>query len=342
MDAPKPLPLRPIREHEESEEDEDSEEEDKSLLKPLSRNGSVIFNFNQIPLLSSEQTVKSTQKENRNKLNLLQGMSLVLGLQIGSGIFASPGLVLKSTGSVFASLIIWIIAGLLAWAGASSFAELGAALPVNGAQKTCEYWTVNSYFSTARFLVTIFNFYSNLCFGHSILMRFVDLKAAYGDLPSSSFSLSSIFILKPSSLAIISIIAAEYASKVFSTSSHSPPIALVKVIAVMFIGLISAGQIISIKSITTFQVILTVFKVLSLLSLLVGGLVKLGSFFSYYSLRFSILTILLLLGLTGHSACKFSFENSSPLPSNYAIALFAASWVIFLPLSLSRTLKLFQ
>ena len=34
--------------------------------------------------------------------------------------------------SAGASLAIWLCAGLLAWTGASSFAELGASLPVNG------------------------------------------------------------------------------------------------------------------------------------------------------------------------------------------------------------------
>jgi amino acid transporter len=29
-------------------------------------------------------------------------------------------------------LIVWLLAGILAWTGASCFAELGAAIPVNG------------------------------------------------------------------------------------------------------------------------------------------------------------------------------------------------------------------
>jgi amino acid transporter len=33
---------------------------------------------------------------------------------------------------VTASLVIWVVAALLAWTGASSFAELGASLPRNG------------------------------------------------------------------------------------------------------------------------------------------------------------------------------------------------------------------
>jgi hypothetical protein len=45
---------------------------------------------------------------------------------------SSPGVAIANTNSVGASLVVWLIAGLLAWTGASSFAELGTAIPLNG------------------------------------------------------------------------------------------------------------------------------------------------------------------------------------------------------------------
>lgn len=45
---------------------------------------------------------------------------------------SSPGIVVANTQSVGASLAVWAAAGILAWTGASSFAELGASIPVNG------------------------------------------------------------------------------------------------------------------------------------------------------------------------------------------------------------------
>lgn len=45
---------------------------------------------------------------------------------------ASPGVVVANTQSVGASLAVWFAAGILAWTGASSFAELGASIPLNG------------------------------------------------------------------------------------------------------------------------------------------------------------------------------------------------------------------
>jgi len=40
--------------------------------------------------------------------------------------------VVANTHSVGASLLVWFASGLLGWTGASSFAELGSAIPQNG------------------------------------------------------------------------------------------------------------------------------------------------------------------------------------------------------------------
>lgn len=45
---------------------------------------------------------------------------------------SSPGVVVANTHSAGASLLVWLTSGLLAWTGASSFAELGSAIPQNG------------------------------------------------------------------------------------------------------------------------------------------------------------------------------------------------------------------
>lgn len=39
---------------------------------------------------------------------------------------------MANTHSVGASLIVWLLSGLLGWTGASSFAELGSVIPLNG------------------------------------------------------------------------------------------------------------------------------------------------------------------------------------------------------------------
>lgn len=46
------------------------------------------------------------------KMSLLNGITVIVGSIIGSGIFVSPTGVLKYTGSVNMSLVVWMISGL--------------------------------------------------------------------------------------------------------------------------------------------------------------------------------------------------------------------------------------
>ena len=49
--------------------------------------------------------------ELKAKMTLLNGVTVIVGSIIGSGIFIAPGGVLKQTGSVNMSLTIWILSG---------------------------------------------------------------------------------------------------------------------------------------------------------------------------------------------------------------------------------------
>ncbi|KAJ5753802.1 uncharacterized protein N7511_007955 [Penicillium nucicola] len=115
----------------------------------------------------------------RNKtLTYLNGLSLIVGLIIGSGIFSSPSQVNANAGSPGASLIVWAVAGLLAWTGAASYAELGGAIPLNGGSQ-------------------------------------VYLSKIFGELPGFLFTWCAVLVLKPGSAAIISIIFGEYVVRAF-------------------------------------------------------------------------------------------------------------------------------
>jgi len=46
------------------------------------------------------------------KMTLLNGITVIVGSIIGSGIFVSPSGVLKNTGSVNVSLLVWTISGI--------------------------------------------------------------------------------------------------------------------------------------------------------------------------------------------------------------------------------------
>lgn len=70
--------------------------------------------------------------ELKRTLSLRDLIFIVVGTTIGSGIFLTPGNVLRSAGSGGVALSVWAIGGVLSLLGALTFAELGAAKPDAG------------------------------------------------------------------------------------------------------------------------------------------------------------------------------------------------------------------
>ena len=119
-------------------------------------------------------TVPATQtRELDRQLSYLDGTSLVVGTIIGSGIFASPGSVIHHAGSGGASLIIWVFSGLIAYLGSLCYAELALSIPSAGGEVTY-------------------------------------LKRAYNDIISFTYMWANVFITRPASFGIITLIFGEY------------------------------------------------------------------------------------------------------------------------------------
>lgn len=70
--------------------------------------------------------------ESDRTMTTWSAVALLVSLQIGSGVFATPGQVDGNMSSPGATLLTWIAVGLLSWTGALCFAQLGAALPSTG------------------------------------------------------------------------------------------------------------------------------------------------------------------------------------------------------------------
>jgi len=70
----------------------------------------------------------------RQTLSLVDGLVIVVGMVVGTGIFATPALVAQFAGSSFSYLAIWLVGGVLALVGALCYAELATAFPHAGGE----------------------------------------------------------------------------------------------------------------------------------------------------------------------------------------------------------------
>ncbi|KAF5380933.1 hypothetical protein D9615_003981 [Tricholomella constricta] len=178
-------------------------------------------------------------------VGLINGIALIAGLQIGSGIFSSPGIVVANTNSVGASLTVWLLSGLLAWTGASSFAELGSAIPLNGGAQAY-------------------------------------LSYAYGPLLSYLFAWTAIIALKPGGNAVISLIFAEYLNRMFwhttrdEVSPDDIPQWAIKLTAVGAVVVVTLLCVAARKLGSRAAVVFTTVKVASLVAITVLGLIQIA------------------------------------------------------------------
>jgi APA family basic amino acid/polyamine antiporter len=67
-------------------------------------------------------------------IGLRSAIFLVIASMVGTGVFTTSGFTLRDVGSPSLVLLAWALGGLLALAGALSYAELVAALPENGGE----------------------------------------------------------------------------------------------------------------------------------------------------------------------------------------------------------------
>ena len=194
------------------------------------------MNMEQSSLVQPNQSeidrLTSTSTEFRRELGLFDGINVVIGNAIGSGIFIAPAVVAATvtpqTGGMH--LLVWVVGGLLAMTGALSYAELGALMPRAG--------------------------------GHYVFLR-----EGIGELAGFLYGWTTLLVIASGSIAFVSITFVTYLSYFLPMGTWT-----VKLLAILTILCLTWVNYVGVKMGSLVLNIFTSLKVVALGALIVAGL----------------------------------------------------------------------
>ena len=150
----------------------------------------------------TELTSNKTVVKLKRHVTFFSGFSFVAGIIIGSGIFASPKVVMENSGSVGLGLIIWALCGVLSIMAALCYLELALMMPESGSD-------------------------------------YVYLKKAFGKLPAFVWLMMFSFIIQSASACLVSITFGNYVVQAFHPGcSGNDKEKVAKVLALFALGML--------------------------------------------------------------------------------------------------------
>jgi APA family basic amino acid/polyamine antiporter len=196
---------------------------------------------------------QSKAPELARDLNVYHSIAVVVGTIIGSGIFRVPSTMMTAVGSSKTVYLAWIVGGVLSFAGALTYAELGAMKPQAGGE-------------------------------------YVYVRDAYGPMWGFLYAWTWFAIAKPASIATIvtGLTDALSALPHFEFLNNKlGPLSISQLVAIAAVILMTFVNYIGVKRAGTFQLIFTTLKIAMLLVIALIGFSYSGGTFANFQTSIS-------------------------------------------------------
>ncbi|XP_035706939.1 large neutral amino acids transporter small subunit 1 isoform X2 [Folsomia candida] len=187
--------------------------------------------------------------ELKRNVTLVNGVAIIVGSIIGSGIFLTPTGVYVYAQDAYGAIAVWTLCGVFSLIGALCFAELGTCITRSGGD-------------------------------------YAYILEAFGSIPAFLCLWVTVLVIRPTTATVVALTFAEYAIKPFFPNCDPPPYSR-ELLAAGCLCLLTAVNCLSVKVTMKIQDIFTLAKLLALGLIILAGVIHLIRGFTMDSINLS-------------------------------------------------------